>query len=390
MPTKSNSTQKTLSKVLTVTFLALTLATPASGHTLLRSGNLPIPDQEASTNADADSATAISLIGTEWQAYEIEGEPLVPTKRGDITLFFDSSSVSGFAGCNGFSAEWETVPVLDSTPTMFSTGMLRSNRVYCGEVIMQQEGTFLEALRQESTAYSVSGNGDELTLYATAVGEDNNSDAPHSSLHVGRPLVRLVRISSMDIISEEDDQGSNIDSRGEDERDTKGKTIDDKIDDGNRIRQHWVRDDNAVIRSMFDIEGWKWELASIKGYEAFVDRSPVTLSFDKDSISGFDGCNTIFGSLDILSIRVAPRHRTIMNAFRVDQLGGTRRGCPGAAGKQASMLRSILNTDQIIYDVKVSDAGVAELELYTKEANPDGSRSRGELLAIFTRLQAVY
>uniref|UniRef100_A0A7S2PXD6 DUF306 domain-containing protein n=1 Tax=Skeletonema marinoi TaxID=267567 RepID=A0A7S2PXD6_9STRA len=386
MSTKSNNTQKNLSKVLTVTFLALTLATPASGHTLLRSGNLPIPDQEASTNADADSATAISLIGTEWQAYEIEGEPLVPTKRGDITLFFDSSSVSGFAGCNGFSAEWETVPVLDSTPTMFSTGMLRSNRVYCGEVIMQQEGTFLEALRQESTAYSVSGNGDELTLYATAVGEDNNSDAPHSSLHVGRPLVRLVRISSMDIISEEDDQGSNIDSRGEDERDTKGKTIDDKIDDGNRIFQH----DNGVIRSMFDIEGWKWELASIKGYEAFVDRSPVTLSFDKDSISGFDGCNTIFGSLDILSIRVAPRHRTIMNAFRVDQLGGTRRGCPGAAGKQASMLRSILNTDQIIYDVKVSDAGVAELELYTKEANPDGSRSRGELLAIFTRLQAVY
>ena len=385
MSTKSNSTQKNLSKVLTVTFLALTLATPASGHTLLRSGNLPIPDQEASTNADADSATAISLIGTEWQAYEIEGEPLVPTKRGDITLFFDSSSVSGFAGCNGFSAEWETVPVLDSTPTMFSTGMLRSNRVYCGEVIMQQEGTFLEALRQESTAYSVSGNGDELTLYATAVGEDNNSDAPHSSLHVGRPLVRLVRISSMDIISEEDDQGSNIDSRGEGERDTKGN-FDDKIDDGNRIFQH----DNGVIRSMFDIEGWKWELASIKGYEAFVDRSPVTLSFDKDSISGFDGCNTIFGSLDILSIRVAPRHRTIMNAFRVDQLGGTRRGCPGAAGKQASMLRSILNTDQIIYDVKVSDAGVAELELYTKEANPDGSRSRGELLAIFTRLQAVY
>jgi len=385
MSTKSNNTQKNLSKVLTVTFFALTLATPASGHTLLRSGNLPIPDQEASTNADADSATAISLIGTEWQAYEIEGEPLVPTKRGDITLFFDSSSVSGFAGCNGFSAEWETVPVLDSTPTMFSTGMLRSNRVYCGEVIMQQEGTFLEALRQESTAYSVSGNGDELTLYATAVGEDNNSDAPHSSLHVGRPLVRLVRISSMDIISEEDDQGSNIDSRGEGERDTKGN-FDDKIDDGNRIFQH----DNGVIRSMFDIEGWKWELASIKGYEAFVDRSPVTLSFDKDSMSGFDGCNTIFGSLDILSIRVAPRHRTIMNAFRVDQLGGTRRGCPGAAGKQASMLRSILNTDQIIYDVKVSDAGVAELELYTKEANPDGSRSRGELLAIFTRLQAVY
>jgi len=390
MSTKSNNTQKNLSKVLTVTFLALTLATPASCHKLLRSGNLPIPDQKASTNADADSATAISLIGTEWQAYEIEGEPLVPTKRGDITLFFDSSSVSGFAGCNGFSAEWETVPVLDSTPTMFSTGMLRSNRVYCGEVIMQQEGTFLEALRQESTAYSVSGNGDELTLYATAVGEDHNSDAPHSSLHVGRPLVRLNRISSMDIISEEDDQGSNIDSRGEDEWDTKGKPIDDKIDDGNRIPQHWVRDENGVFRSMFDIEGWKWELASIKGYEAFVDRSPVTLSFGKDGISGFDGCNTIFGSLDILSIRVAPRHRTIMNAFRVDQLGGTRRGCAGAAGKQASMLRSILLTDQIIYDVKVSDVGVAELELYTKEANPNGSRSRGELLAIFTRLQAVY
>eukprot|EP00984_Skeletonema_dohrnii_P034065 scaffold32926_cov111-Skeletonema_dohrnii-CCMP3373.AAC.1 len=276
MSTKSNNTLSK-SKVLTVTFLALTLATPVSGHTLLRSGNLPIPDQEASTNADADSATAISIIGTEWQAYEIEGEPLVPTKRGDITLFFDSSSVSGFAGCNGFSAEWETVPV----STMFSTGMLRSNRVYCGEVIMQQEETFLAALRQESTAYSVSGNGDELTLYATAVGEDHNSDAPHSSLHVGRPLVRLVRISSMDIISEEDDQGSNIDSRGEGERDTKGKPIDDKIDDRNRIPQHWVIDDNGVFRSMFDIEGWKWELASIKGYEAFVDRSPVTLSFDK-------------------------------------------------------------------------------------------------------------
>jgi len=204
-----------ISKVLMATFLTVTIVTPASGHTLLRNGNLHAHHKTAPTQAEA--ASAFSLIGTEWQAKEIEGAPPLPTNRGDITLFFDSEGVSGFTGCNGFSGPWEKAP--DSSPAMFSTGLLQSNRVFCGQDIMQQEDTFLGALRQEYTAYSVSRNGEELTLYATASDGEGNSEAPHTSLHVGRPIVRLTRIPSIGVPEAEDDGNGNrkVDDSGKDD-----------------------------------------------------------------------------------------------------------------------------------------------------------------------------
>lgn len=349
-------------KVLTATFLTLTLAAPASGHTLLRSGKLPVPDKTAPTKAEA--ASAFSLIGTKWQATEIEGAPPVPTDRGDITLFFDSERVSGFAGCNEFSGGWEDV--LDSSPTMFTTGPLGRTRVFCGEDIMQQEDTFLGALR-ESTAYSVSGNGEELTLYATAVGRDDNSEAPHASLHVGRPIVRLTRIPSIDVFEEDGNGNESDDDSGEDEWDA----------------DEWNSND-GIDKSVFALEGSNWKLAEIRGFEAIGKRRPVTLSFDSDTrFSGFDGCNSYWGPMNMLS------GNGVLPSFRAKSILSTRRGCRSdALRKQMNMFYDVLRSNAVTYNI-VNGENV-ELELYAAKVDDNGRQTQGELLARFTRVETEF
>lgn len=82
---------------------------------------------------------------------------------------------------------------------MFCTHSFVSSKRICPQEdeemehgIMEQERAFLYALSQDAVAYSISSDwGGRLTLHATAIGDGDNSDAPHSSSHVGRPLVQL-------------------------------------------------------------------------------------------------------------------------------------------------------------------------------------------------------
>jgi len=139
-----------------------------------------------------------TLVGPTW---EVNGVPnsLWLTDQPMTISFFDDDTFSGYAGCNGFSGEWEDITQKDGHP-MFRTKDFRSTRRMCSfedkeqeQGIMDQEADFLSALRQDAVAYRIDSEwGGSLTLYATAVGNpDDNSGAPHSTVHVGQPLVKL-------------------------------------------------------------------------------------------------------------------------------------------------------------------------------------------------------
>lgn len=333
--------------------LLLTSSTPALGHTTI-DGHLPIP----ADGTQSSKTSVFSLIGTEWQATEIEGGPLVPTDRGDLTVLFDSETLSGFGGCNGFRTEWEKI-IDPGIPAMFRSGPFVTNRVFCGETIIDQERTFISAL-QGVTAYSVSDDGEELVIYATAMGdddEDTSEDAPHSSLHVGRPLVRLTRIPTLDIPEE--------DYRDE------------------SITVHFG--DEVFDNSIFSLEDSSWQLTEVRGFAAIDDDSPpVTLSFNSDasSIIGFDGCNRFNGPMDLLfGIDSLP-------SFRMSgPIRATRAGCrDNILETQARMFRGVLRSDPVIYTITQSEE-LIEMELYEAEVDDNGRQTQGELLARFTRIE---
>jgi heat shock protein HslJ len=356
--------------------LLLTSSTPALGHTTIRDGHLPIPVD----GTQSSKTRVFSLIGTEWQATEIEGAPLVPTDRGDLTVFFDSETLSGFGGCNGFRTEWENI--IDSTgPAMFrSIGPFVPNRVFCGEAIIDQERTFIGAFRG-STAYSVSEDGEELVIYATAMGdddEDTSEDAPHSFLHVGRPLVRLTRIPTLDT-PEEDYRDEPITNHfGDEVWENAHVDIDEEAEEGSS-------DDTEVDNSIFSLEDSSWQLTEVRGFAAIDDGSlPVTLSFSSDatSISGFDGCNRFNGPMDLLfGIDSLP-------SFRMSgPIRATRAGCrDNILDTQARMFRGVLRSDPVIYTITQSKE-LIELELYEAEVDNNGRQTQGELLARFTRIE---
>jgi len=224
----------------------------------------------------------------------------------------------------------------------------------------------LGALR-ESTAYSVSGNGEELTLYATAVGRDDNSEAPHASLHVGRPIVRLTRIPSIDVFEEDGNGNESDDDSGEDEWDA----------------DEWNSND-GIDKSVFALEGSNWKLAEIRGFEAIGKRRPVTLSFDSDTrFSGFDGCNRYWGPINMLS------GNGVLPSFRAKSILSTRRGCRSdALRKQMNMFYDVLRSNAVTYDIVNGE--VVELELYAAKVDDNGRQTQGELLARFTRVETEF
>jgi heat shock protein HslJ len=126
-------------------------------------------------------------VGTNWQLKEIGGTPAQPEEPQRL-LFETETELSGYDGCNGFSATWETI--LGSTaenesgskPTRarpkisiemgFST--LRGCSWMTEEERLQQSN-FMTALRQEAIAFSFSADEQELTLYQSI---DGSPDMP--------------------------------------------------------------------------------------------------------------------------------------------------------------------------------------------------------------------
>ena len=150
------------------------------------------------------------LVGTNWQLKGIGGTPALPEDPQRL-LFHSETELSGYDGCNGFSATWETTlennsgskPIRARPKISIEIGMM--NRRGCSwmteEQVMQQRN-FMTALRQEAIAFSLSADEQELTLYQAIDGSPDVPivmtripipPQPHERLseQVGLPLILL-------------------------------------------------------------------------------------------------------------------------------------------------------------------------------------------------------
>ena len=151
-----------------------------------------------------------TLVGSKWLVNGVPNSWAATDKPMTLT-FEDETKFSGYGGCNSFHGEWEDITEDDGHPLFRTTNFVSTKR-RCVlpfpmddeeehiQAITEQEGLLFDALNQDAVAYRISSEwGGGLTLYDTAIGDsdDNESnDAPHSSLHVGRPLVRLSNYTS--------------------------------------------------------------------------------------------------------------------------------------------------------------------------------------------------
>ena len=154
-----------------------------------------------------------TLVGSKWLVNGVPNSWAATDKPMTLT-FEDETKFSGYGGCNSFHGEWEDITEDDGHPLFRTTNFVSTKR-RCVlpfpmddeeehiQAITEQEGLFFDALTQDAVAYSFDhihwGGG--LTLYDTSTGDSgsddtDSNDAPHSSLHVGRPLVRLSKYTS--------------------------------------------------------------------------------------------------------------------------------------------------------------------------------------------------
>jgi len=138
-------------------------------------------------NDDDDSM----LVGTNWQLSDINGAPAIRDEYEGLQglSFLSEFELSGFDGCNQFSAEWNTVP----SSSMITVNLGRRTRRGCGwmteEQDMQMRDFMGVLLRQDAIAYSLSEDEQELTLYT--------DDAP---------TMTLTRIVDDDELEEDDEE----------------------------------------------------------------------------------------------------------------------------------------------------------------------------------------
>ena len=87
-----------------------------------------------------------------------------PTKSAlpgtSITLNFGNGTLSGFAGCNNYNAEYTTTLAAGNTNAI-SVGPITGTGQMCSEEIMNQEQAYLANL-QSASSYTI--NGPSLTL----------------------------------------------------------------------------------------------------------------------------------------------------------------------------------------------------------------------------------
>lgn len=88
--------------------------------------------------------------------------------------------------------------------------------------------------------------------------------------------------------------------------------------------------------NMDRLTGTHWELKKLNGYEATIERAP-TLSFTKDRMNGFNGCNRIFSNY------AAGDDGTVS----FGHLGSTRMACRNAAGDLEKAVNQTLAATQL-------------------------------------------
>jgi len=154
-----------------------------------------------------DDSSSI-LVGTNWQLSDISGAPAIRDENEGLQgLSFSSEfELSGFDGCNQFSAEWSTVP----SNSMITVHLGRRTRRGCGWMTEEQDmrmRDFMGVLGQDAVAYSLSEDEQELTLYT--------DDAP---------TMTLTRIVGDDDL-EEEDEGDKIGEEEEQMKDEPELTV---------------------------------------------------------------------------------------------------------------------------------------------------------------------
>jgi heat shock protein HslJ len=125
-------------------------------------GQLHVADADGKTILTFVEAVSMPLKGTVWElrSYNSGEEALVSSLAGtEITAVFDGDgSLAGSAGCNSYTASYETDG--DSV----TIGPVATTRMMCAEPegIMEQEAAFLAALGS-ATTYQIRGETLELT-----------------------------------------------------------------------------------------------------------------------------------------------------------------------------------------------------------------------------------
>lgn len=105
-------------------------------------------------DSESESENQTDLAGTSWSLSLLNGDGLLLLSI--ITAdFAEDGTVSGIAGCNGYSASYET----DGDQITFSTPVTTS--LTCRERLMNQESSYLETL-QSIVSYGVRGTTMEM------------------------------------------------------------------------------------------------------------------------------------------------------------------------------------------------------------------------------------
>ena len=106
------------------------------------------------------------LVGTNWRLKEIRG---VEAQEEQQELFFNTvESLSGFDGCNSFSAEWQRVPArsIRNRKPRISVTMGMGTLRFCKltDEQQQQQSAFMSILSSTALAYTISVDGQELSI----------------------------------------------------------------------------------------------------------------------------------------------------------------------------------------------------------------------------------
>jgi len=111
-----------------------------------------------------------------------------------------------------------------------------------------------------------------------------------------------------------------------------------------------------------NLEGTEWVLASLRGQPP-IDRSLITLKFERGSVAGSGGCNSYTGTMPAANGRLEP-----------GPLASTKRGCmaPGVTEQESAYLEAL--GQAVAYEASesrlvVHDRAGAEILIFTRRVN---------------------
>jgi heat shock protein HslJ len=113
------------------------------------------------SDAETPSAGKATLTDTEWQLISLSGNP--PLEGTQITLKFEESWLSGFAGCNGYGGGPDSGAYNAAAEGGLSIPAFAITVEFCPspEGVMQQERAYVDALTN-ATAYRLTADGLEI------------------------------------------------------------------------------------------------------------------------------------------------------------------------------------------------------------------------------------